>query len=435
MKQRNSNKWIAILLIIMLIVAAPVYPVQAASATITVSTTAEEPHVGDTVEVLLTIKADTTIGDFEAYLSYDDSILEFYSAASCITGGAGVLKISDIGASPSAQERSYKIIFNAIEKGECRLELYGRPVVYSYADGTEMSVTGFSKSILVYPSSLASGDSTLSALHLVDSRIRTVALTPVFSPEITTYYASVPYESDGIIVSAITTDKLSDVRVSGDGEVSLGNNEIQIVVTAEDGSRTVYTVYLYRAEKPTPTATPAALPGTTGAPDSQGGSQTGQEENPEPILSPGIVLEETETDILITEYHTYRVCKRPDTFLIPEGYVETTLLINEIQVTAYAKQGAAEEFVLLVLANEHGQVQWYRYDRAEETLQRVSDEEFVITQQVISNDDAWKAAIEQYELQQMGLCIAVALLAGICMFLLVLMVWLGIRNRRQKNER
>lgn len=422
MKKRNSNKWIVILLtIIMITVAAPVFPVLAASATLTVSTTAEEIHVGDTVEVVLTIKADTAIGDFEGYLCYDDSILEFYSAASCITGGAGVLKISDIGASKSAQERSYHIIFNAIEKGECKIEIYGRPVVYSFSDGTEMSVTGFSKSIMVYPSSLASSDSTLSALHLVDSRIKTVALTPAFSADVTTYYASVPYEATGIIVSAITTDRLATVQVIGDGEIACGNNEIRIRVTAEDGSGTDYMVYLYRAEEPVPTQAPQEIPTPT------------EGENASAVLTPGIVLEETKTDILITEYHTYRVCEKPDTFLVPEGYVETTLFINEIQVTAYAKQGASEEFVLLVLANEHGQVQWYRYDRAEETLQRVSDEEFVITQQIISNDEAWKEVVEEYKLHQMGLNIAVAFLAGSCVFLLMLIVWLSIRNRRQKN--
>lgn len=429
MKKRNSNKWFVILLtIIMITVAAPVYPAFAASATITVSTTTEEIHVGDTVEVVLTIKADAAIGDFEGYLSYDDSILEFYSAASCITGGAGVLKISDIGASKSAQERSYHIIFNAIEKGECKIEMYGRPMVYSYADGAEMSVTGFSKSVIVYPSSLASADSTLSSLHLVDSRIKTVVLTPSFSSDVTTYYASVPYEADGVIVSAITADQMANVQVSGDGEIACGNNEVRIRVTAEDGSRTVYTVHLYRAEAATETLTPAP----TGQ-GSQGG--TSGEEKPEAILNPGIVLEETETDILITEYHIYRVCEKPETFLIPEGYVETTLLMNEVQVTAYAKQGASEEFVLLVLANEYGQVQWYRYDRAEETVQRVRDEEFVITQQMISNDDAWKEVVERYELYRRGLGIAVATLAGICVFLLVLIVWLSMRNRRQKNER
>ena len=73
----------------LLLAVVPTKKVEAASATITLSTDTEEIHAGDTVEVKLTISADATIGDFEAFLSYDDTIFEFYSAASCITGGAG----------------------------------------------------------------------------------------------------------------------------------------------------------------------------------------------------------------------------------------------------------------------------------------------------------------------------------------------------------
>jgi len=435
MKKRNSNKWIVILLIIMFITtAAPVSPVQAASATVTVSSTNTEIHVGDTVEVILTIKADTPIGDFECYLNYDDSVFEFQKSdvASCITGGGGSLRISDIGASRSEQERSYKIIFNAIDKGECRVEIYGRPMVYGYADGTEMSVTAFSKTFLVYPSYLASADSSLATLHLVDSRIKTVALTPVFSPEMTTYYASVPYDASSVIVSAIAGDaEHATVKVFGDGDLSYGTNEVRIAVTAEDGSSTEYLVYLYRAEKPEPTKAPE----NPGEEDGQNPPEhDGENAEKLPAMVHGVVLEETETDILITEYHTYRVCEKPSAFLVPDGYAETVVAIDEVYVTAYAKQGETEEFLLMVLANERGQVRWYRYDRVEQTLQRVSDEEFVITQNVISNEEAWQEAVRQYEVRQKGLMVAVALLTGIVLFLAVLMTWMIMRNRRQKNE-
>ena len=134
---------------LLLLAVLPVQTAQAASATVTLTTDAEEIHAGDTVEVKLTISADATIGDFEAFISYDDTVFEFYSAASCITGGAGSLKVSDIGASPSAQERTYRIYFTALMQGECEVALYDRPIVYCYTDGTEMSVTGVSKTFRV----------------------------------------------------------------------------------------------------------------------------------------------------------------------------------------------------------------------------------------------------------------------------------------------
>ena len=90
-------------MLLLLLAAAPVKTAEAASATITITTDAEEIHAGDTVEVKLTISADATIGDFEAFLRYDDTILEFYSAVDCITGDAGSLRIYDVCASPSTQ--------------------------------------------------------------------------------------------------------------------------------------------------------------------------------------------------------------------------------------------------------------------------------------------------------------------------------------------
>ena len=232
----------------MLLAVFPAQSALAASATITLTTDTEEIHAGDTVEVKLTIKADATIGDFEAFLSYDDTIFEFYSAASCITGGAGFLKVADIGASPSAQERTYRIYFKALMQGECEVALYDRPVVYCYTDGTEMSVTGVNKIFQVLPSFSASSNSRLSALYLVDDQPATVTLSPEFQPETTKYYAAVDYLSDMVIVSAIAEDSLANVEVSGGKNLSHGNNEVLITVTAEDGSRTVYTIYVYRSE-------------------------------------------------------------------------------------------------------------------------------------------------------------------------------------------
>lgn len=420
MKKRNakkSNKWIAgVVMMLLLLAVLPTQNVQAASATITLTTDTEEIHAGETVEVKLTISADATIGDFEAFLSYDDTIFEFYSAASCITGGAGFLKVSDIGASPSAQERTYRIYFKALTQGECELALYDRPVVYCYTDGSEMSVTGVNKIFNVLPSFSASDNSRLAALYLVDNRPATVTLTPAFSPENTSYYAAVKYESDMVIISAIAEDSLANVEVAGGKNLNLGNNEVLITVTAEDGSRTVYTIYVYRSEFEEEPEEPV----------------TEEPEVPAITLIPGIAFEENGEQVLVTEYHTYTVCEKPEEFVLPDGYVQTTLMINEIQVSAYARQGDnPEEFLLLVLKNDAGEVNWYRYDRVEQTLQRVNEEEYVVTQVVQSNDEGLKEAIKEYEAHQSMLTFAVSLLFGICLVLLMIILWLCIRRKNR----
>ncbi len=420
MNKRIKKKWNKVIagvtVLLLLLTVVPVQTALAASATITLTSETEEIHAGDTVEVKLTISADATIGDFEAFISYDDTIFEFYSAASCITGGAGFLKVSDIGASPSAQERTYRIYFKALTQGECEVALYDRPVVYCYTDGTEMSVTGVSKMFSVLPSITASGNSYLSALYLVDNRPATVALTPAFRPENTSYYAAVSYESEMVIVSAIAEDSVANVEVAGGKNLNLGNNEVLVTVTAEDGSRTVYTIYVYRSEFEEEPEEPVEK----------------EPEIPVVTIAPGITAETTEEQVLITEYHTYTVCDKPEDFVLPDGYVQTTLLLEEKQVPAYVNQGEnPEEFLLLVLKNEAGEVNWYRYDRVEQTLQRVNKEEYIVTQVIQSNDESLKAAVEEYEVHQSMLTFAVALLFGICLVLLMIILWLCIRRRNR----
>lgn len=424
-KRKNGIRQIAgVMCLLLLLAFVPTQTAVAASATITLTTTAEEIHVDDLVEVNLIISADATIGDFEAFISYDDTIFEFYSAASCITGGAGFLKVADVGASPSRQDRTYRIYFKALAMGECEVALYDRPIVYGYTDGVEMSVTGFSKTFTVLPARDASDNNRLAALYLVDNRMKTVTLAPEFSPEVLEYTAEVPVNSEMLIVSAIAEDVLASVETSGGRTLELGNNEVMVAVTAENGSVREYKIQVYRSEEeekpeePVPTVAPEE-PGKQPVP-------------PIATIAPGITQETTEENILLTEYHTYTVCEKPAELVLPDGYVQTSLLLGDSPVTAYARQGEkAEEFLLLVLKNEAGDVHLYRYDRVEQTLQRVNEEEYVITQIVQSNEEGLKETLNQYEVQQTALLFALALLIGICFVLLIVILWLCIRRRNR----
>jgi len=399
---------------LLLLAAVPAQTARAASATITIATDTEEIHVGDTIEVKLTISADATIGDFEAFLSYDDTVFEFYSAVSCITGGAGFLKVSDIGASPSAQDRTYRIYFMALNPGECEVALYERPIVYGYTDGAEMSVTGVSKTFSVLPAASASNNSSLAALYMVDEQAETVKLTPAFAPENLSYYAVVPYESEFVIVSAIADDPQSSVKIAGGEDLDFGNNEVKINVIAEDGTETEYIVYVYRSEI------------------EEEPEDSEQQDDSKVSVTQGITFEKEEQQVLITEYHTYTVTEKPEELLLPDDYIQTVLMLNEVQVPAYVKQGEApEEFLLLVLKNEAGEVNWYRYDRVEQTLQRVNEEEYVVTQVIRNNEEILKETVKEYEFHQSLLTFTVALLSGICFVLLMVILWLCIRRKNR----
>jgi len=275
-----------------------------------------------------------------------------------------------------------------------------------------MSVTGVSSYFSILPSSEASGNSRLSALHLVDNHPETVALTPAFSPEEKEYYAAVRYASDMVIVSAIAEDSGANVEVAGGKNLNPGNNEVLITVTAEDGSASLYTVHVYRAETP---------------------EETPEENTSETVtVEAGITLTEEGEQVLVSEYNTYTVCEKPEDFVVPDGYVQASLFMDNLAIPAYTKQGEnPEEFLLLVLKNDEGKVNWYRYDRVEQTLQRVYEKEYVITQTIQNNEAAYQAAIQEYEAHQSMLTFAVALLSGICLVLLTVILWLCIRRKNR----
>lgn len=413
--KKNRNRWHRVIAgavgFCLLLSVIPIVPVQAASATITLETKSEEIQVGDIVEVQLILRADVAIGDFETSLKYDATIFEFSSAPSCIIGSDGIVKISDIGASPSQQDRVYRIYFEAIDAGECEIALHERPIVYSYADGTELSVTGFSKTFTVVPSSTVSSDSTLSALYIEDNLQQPVVLTPAFSSDIKTYAATVEYVSESLTVNAISTDSNASIEVLGEKELALGVNEVTIKVIAEDSSEMVYTILIRRLEET---------------------EKVTETEPSEITLQAGISVQVKDENIWLTQYHDYIVCEKPEDFVVPDKYTETILMIDGIQITAYVNEEITEEeFLLLILQNEAGEIGWYRYDRIEQTLQRVCEEEYIVTQVVQQNDEALQEALLQYEMQQKGLIVAIAVLFGVMLSLLMVILWLCIRCRNR----
>ena len=74
------------------------------------------------------------------------------------------------------------------------------------------------------------------------------ALSPAFSPEVTQYYVWLPYEAESIELSASAADSKASSSVGGYEALTPGEGtDIAVTVTAEDGTKKVYTVTVVRA--------------------------------------------------------------------------------------------------------------------------------------------------------------------------------------------
>lgn len=97
------------------------------------------------------------------------------------------------------------------------------------------------------PSPPLGDDPSLSALTISDG-----TLNPVFTPSVTDYAASVPHDTDNIDVSVTASDSDASVTINGGVDtntpLSVGDNTISILVTAENGTtKRTYTIVVTRA--------------------------------------------------------------------------------------------------------------------------------------------------------------------------------------------
>lgn len=90
-------------------------------------------------------------------------------------------------------------------------------------------------------------DASLSSLTISDG-----TLDPIFTPIVTDYAASVPHNTDNIDISVTASDRDASVMINGGVStnflLTVGNNTISILITAENGTTTrTYTVVVTRA--------------------------------------------------------------------------------------------------------------------------------------------------------------------------------------------
>lgn len=393
---------------------------QAAVATIDLQVEEEVVRVGDEFEVTLTIQAqptedetpqDARIGDFEAYLIYNDDVMEFVTAPSCITGGAGMLRIVDMGAQASDGSRTYAVRFLAHARGTAELSLDSRPMVYTYGTGNAMSVSSNVLQLTVDPSKDASDNANLSALKVNPGKI-----SPAFATTIREYEVTVPYETEMIVVSALTEDVNAKVAVNGSTELKIGRNTVVVTVTAENGTEKRYYLYVTREEeKPEPTATPEPPK-----------EESGYEE--------GLHATEEGGKTTLLYAGSYTVSENPDAYVAPTGYEETVLYVDGVRIKAYVKRDVPDsDFFVLVLEDELGAVGYYRYDRKEQTLQRFDEERIEIKQVVEEDNSAVYETLSKYKSQQVFLLFTLAMMIALCVLLLLIVVRLYRRGQDDED--
>ncbi len=229
----------------------PTVLVQAATKKAEISVEDNMTSVEGIVEVGIKVNANTEVGAYFFHVTYDDTLLEYQSGA--YAGGDGVLTFSG---SANSKMFERKVKFIAKKQGTSPIKILmeeGDNICpLKEKDGETMKVSVKNAELLIAPITSQSSDTMLSELQLVGvtakGETKEVNLSPVFTPQVYQYKASVGGDIEKLIVTAFPNNLHGVVEDVKGTKLKAGENLTKITVRAENGSRKSYMIYITKSK-------------------------------------------------------------------------------------------------------------------------------------------------------------------------------------------
>lgn len=480
-KIRQIRKALLASMAILLCLFSVPQSVSAAEARVSIALSQSSLRIGDTVAVTVRISTDGLIGSYSMAVTYNNAVLEYTGGAG--NGGGGTVLISGF-AGGTETSLSATLNFKAVANGSCTITTSNGNVynwqeeeqTISYAGATvtvsapqaPASTEGGSGGEAGTTEALkGSGDNSLKSLEISPG-----TLTPEFQPGTTTYSVQLPEDTTSIVVSAVPNDSKATVAVSHNNDLEPGQNKTYIVVTAENGTQKTYVLNILCGEAEDTDDAEAQTVTVNGreytiasskqleevsAPE---GFTTGEADyagikipvyfspnhklqlvyllNAEEQGSWYIYTPEPESFVPYIEEtnaaNRYVILTPAENVTIPAGYQKTELDLNGNQVTAYVQNGD-DRIVLLYAMNLNGEAGFYFYDMTEGTYQRYQE-----LQQVLPEPEeptvAEPVITEEPDVSSGNgyLKAALYILSGISAVMLGMLIYLGVRMKRDEIQ-
>lgn len=300
---------------------------------VSVSISSASGTVGSEVTVTVTISADKDIDGATINVSYDKSIIRPVDKAN-----SGVVMFSALEmTSDSTVSISQK--FEIIAAGTTTLSVTGDAKISVNGEPATVSSSSSGKVTAKAPSSYSS-DNTLKSLQISPG-----TLSPAFSPERTTYNATVDADVKELVVSAVANDNAADVSISG-RRMDPGSNTTTITVTAEDGSVKRYIIYTTKLGD-----------GQEATTEAESKTEAVTEDASQTVNNDGTVTIDGRKYSIVQDYSG---------IIIPEGYQEADYDYNGQKINAV--KGIKTGLILMYLEGEDGKGGFYIYDESAKTF-------------------------------------------------------------------
>ena len=300
---------------------------------VSVSISSASGTVGSEVTVTVTISADKDIDGATINVSYDNSIIRPVDKAN-----SGVVMFSALEmTSDSTVSISQK--FEIIAAGTTTLSVAGDAKISVNGEPATVSSSSSGKVTAKAPASYSS-DNTLKSLQISPG-----TLSPAFSPDRTTYNATVDADVTELVVSAAANDSAAKISISG-RRMDPGSNTTTITVTAEDGSVKKYIIYTTRLED-----------GQEATTEAESKTEEVTETSTQTVNDDGTVT---------IDGKKYSVVKDYSGITIPDGYQEIDYDYNGQKINAV--KGIKTGLILMYLESEDGKGGFYIYDETAKTF-------------------------------------------------------------------
>ena len=424
-----------VLFIILTMVFIP--DVNAASATIKVTSSQSRVIVGGTFTTTVTISSGTPIAAWEYDISYDTSKLTL------VSGSNHVLEYTQ---NTNKYSATYTYTFKAKASGNANITAKN----YLVSDWNEsaMGVTPTTSSVKIitreeYEASL-SKDCNLKSLG-----VEGAILSPEFSQDVLEYTVEMEPLTTKINIVGTKSDSSSTVTGLGEKDVVEGDNNFDITVTAENGSSKTYKLKVIVKEqspievkidkdKYTVVRKREDLPSIERYEEVD--VKIGEEDVPgyyssiTKLTLVGLKNEKNEISLYIYDkekntYTPYLEINASKIILyqleldnedIPEGFKKTTIKIGDKEYTAY-KNDKLKKYVLVYGMNtETGKKNLYLYEEKEQTLQ-------------LFNEDAFNSMIDEQNYYKNLLYCACGVIGLFIIVIIILIIKLVSSNKSKKR--
>ena len=317
--------------------------------------------------------------------------------------------------------------------------------VADYAGNVYTTAKSITINVIAKPVVVLSSDNSLASLGVEGKEI-----SPTFNRDTLEYSVELDPETTSMNIMASPSHGGATITGAGIREVVDGENRLEIIVTAENGSSRTYvmnaSVKEYNPIHQTIDGkeyTVVRKRSLLTAPENYKESTVTIEGEEVPAFTSdvtkytlvGLKNESGNIDLYVYKDGTYDIYKEytfnkikfyPLEFNekdIPEGYEKTDIIYNDQKLVAYKTDELSKYALLYGMNIETGEVHMYMYDSVEDTLQ-------------IYNDEIVKPFQEKIEKMKL----TIAGLAGGCAFLFLLCIVIGVRkskkscNSKNKND-